>query len=769
MLSNIHPIEELSGLARARARDHETKTVNPVLVEQLVAEGWTVARSNKKSVRLRTPKDHGLLLEDRVWTLLYRMRFPLLSGKGGAKLVVNPKDPDSPESQIDVVAMDDEVAIAIECKSCERPSKRPQFQQDLGKHALVRERFTTAVRTQFKSQHKRQAVIAMVLRNVSLSENDRLRAKDANVLVFDEHDLSYYESLVSHIGPAAKYQLLADMLPGKVIPGLAIRIPAIKVKMGGFKCYTFSISPEYLLKISYVSHRSKGKASDVNTYQRMLKKARLKAIGQYIGENGIFPTNIVVNLDRNRLQFERIHQESSGDEDSGVCGWLDIKPAYKSAWIIDGQHRLYAYSGHERAAKSRLSVLAFDGLVPSEQARLFIDINAKQKSVKQSLLQELYAELHWDADDPTIRVRAIISKAIQDLDVDPESPLFQRIQTADVGKSLTRCISLTSLYGAIEKTEFHIAKEKHGHILEYGPLWAGDNDATLKRTELILKRWLDTVRLAASEWWEKGADEGGGLAMNDGIIACINVLRSVFQHVSDRRLIQLDNEDLWEVIKKFAVALGEYLGSLSEQERKAFRDLRGVQGQTRRTRNCQAAIRQKIPEFNPPGLDQFLQQEKAQTNIRAKEIIDHIERKLQEVVLEELRRECGEDESGWWMVGVPKPVRIKVSQRFEEEGGVRGGKEHYFDLIDYAKIALQNWQLFESILAYGKTGSKDRRLSWLNFVNEKRKIVAHPSSAVTLTLDELGQLEEYEKWLEGQISLPIAEEGPVSADESDQH
>lgn len=767
MLNNIHEIDELSGFARARARAYETKTVNPALVGQMIQEGWVVARSNKKSVRLRRPKSHGPWLEDRVWTLLHRMRFPFLSGKGGSQLAVNPRDPDSPKSQIDIVAMDSEVAVAIECKSCEKPSRRPQFQQDLGKHALIRERFTTGVRTQFESKHKRQAVIAMVLCNILLSDNDRLRAKEANVLLFDEHDLSYYESLVSHIGPAAKYQLLADMLPGKSVPGLAIRVPAIKVKMGGFRCYAFSISPEYLLKISYVSHRSKGKASDVNTYQRMLKKARLKAIGQYIGEDGIFPTNIVINLDKNRLQFERIHQDSSDSDDSGVCGWLDIKPAYKSAWIIDGQHRLYAYSGHERASKSRLSVLAFEGLVPSEQARLFIDINAKQKSVKQSLLQELYAELHWDADDPTIRVRAIISKAIQELDVDPESPLYQRVQTTDVGRSLIRCISLTSLYGAIEKTEFHIAKEKHGHVVEYGPLWAGDNDATLKRTELILKNWLNTVRLAASEWWAKGADEGGGLAMNDGIITCLNVLRSVFQHLSDHRLVHLDNDDLWEVIKRFAVALGEYLGSLSEQERKAFRDLRGVQGQTRRTRNCQAAVRQKIPEFSPPGLDQFLQQEKAQTNIRAKEIIDHIERMLQKVVLEELRRECGEDEAGWWMLGVPKAVRIKVSQRFEEEGGLRGGKENYFDLIDYSKIGLQNWHLFEPILAYGKTGSKEKRLSWLNFVNEKRNIVSHPSSAVTLTLDELGQLEEYERWLEGQILAPSTDGSSPVADKRD--
>jgi DNA sulfur modification protein DndB len=487
----------------------------------------------------------------------------------------------------------------------------------------------------------------------------------------------------------------------------------------------------------------------------MLNKGRLNKIRAYISDDGIFPTNIVINIDKNRLQFERIHQ---GDpEDSGIAGWLSIRPTYKSAWIIDGQHRLFAYSSHERAAKSRLSVLAFDGLEPSEQAQLFIDINAKQKSVKQSLLQELYAELHWNAESDAIRVRAIISKAVQDMDRDPESPLYHRVQTADAGKDAIRCISLTSIYGAVEKAGFHIAKEKKGHILEYGPLWAGDNNATLKRTEYILNQWLDTIRLATTEWWDKGAGEGGGLAMNDGVITCISVLRSVIEHLDNKKLIHFDNEDLFEVLRKYALAVGKYLGGFSEQERKVFRDLRGVQGQTRRRRNCEQAIRQVISNFNPQGLDQFIQQEKAQTNIRGKEIIDRIERTLQKVVLEELRSECGEEETGWWMTGVPKPVRVKVSQRFEEDEGKRGGKENYFDLIDYAKIAVENWDTFEPILAYEKAGKKEARIHWMNVVNEKRNIVSHPSAAITLTIEDLALLEEYDHWLAGKITPTLSE------------
>src|SRR5207244_9837394 len=137
------------------------------------------------------------------------------------------------------------------------------------------------------------------------------------------------------------------------------------------------------------------------------------------------------------------------------------------------------------------------------------------------------------------------------------------------------------------------------------------------------------------------------------------------------------NDDLFEVARKYGQALADYLGSLSEDDQKKFRELRGVQGVTARVRRCQEAIRNKYPEFNPEGLDQFLEQEKARTNIQAKEIIDRIEVALQRVVLEELKREFGDDESGWWIEGVPKPVRVEVTQRLEEDDAQRGGKENY--------------------------------------------------------------------------------------------
>ena len=177
MLINVQPIEELGSIARANARDYETKTVSPSAVSELKADGWCISKENNKSVRLKRRKRHGSLLEDRVWTLLYRMNFRYLSGKGGGQLHVNAGD-EAPTSQLDVVALDDEVAIAIECKSSEQIARRPQFQLELGKHSLIRERFTAAARKEFDPPARRLVVLAMFTSNIVLSENDKLRAKE---------------------------------------------------------------------------------------------------------------------------------------------------------------------------------------------------------------------------------------------------------------------------------------------------------------------------------------------------------------------------------------------------------------------------------------------------------------------------------------------------------------------------------------------------------------------------------------------------------------
>lgn len=243
--------------------------------------------------------------------------------------------------------------------------------------------------------------------------------------------------------------------------------------------------------------------------------------------------------------------------------------------------------------------------------------------------------------------------------------------------------------------------------------------------------------------------------MNDGVGAGVGVLKSVFQHLDrqGKKLIARDADDLFELAKKYGEAYAAYISSLSEDQRKKFRDLRGAQGVGTRVRHGEKAIREKFSDFNPDGLDEFLEKEKAQTNSKAKEIIDRIETTLQKAIISELKEEFGEDESGWWMDGIPKQVRLEAGKRFEEDDGKRGTKERYFDFIHYRKIVTDNWDMFAEVFAYGKKGvGKEKGTQWLEELNQKRNCVAHSSSGVSMSIEDLNQVQDYEEWLCRQLA-----------------
>src|SRR5262249_3222344 len=210
MLDNIVPADQLRGLASRKAKSDEFKSVRHALVDEEVAKGWILSKRNKTTSRLGKPKAHDKRFEDRVWTLLYRMGFSYLSGRGGAFLLLNSNEPKGPDNQIDVVAIDDEVAFAIECKSSEKPRKFTDFSKDLARHVGLRERFTRAVRDQFSSPNKRPSIFAIWSSSISASENDEKRADAEHVSLLDEGDLDYYEQLVGQVGVAARFQFLAD-------------------------------------------------------------------------------------------------------------------------------------------------------------------------------------------------------------------------------------------------------------------------------------------------------------------------------------------------------------------------------------------------------------------------------------------------------------------------------------------------------------------------------------------------------------------------------
>lgn len=750
MIENVSPRNELLGLSRKFGRSVDWTSVREVELDDYLKDGWTIRRKGKVATALQRPRPKAALLESRVWTLFYKMNFSLLSGEKGAQLQVN-TDTGDVWSQVDVCAIDEETAICCECKSAEIPRRDGQFQDKIGKLALKKKPFAQAVAKIPPKQKKRHCGYILWTWDIQLSDNDRQRAAAEGIVLFDHSDLEYFEALTRLLGPAARFQFLAEVFRNKKIAGLNIRVPALRMTAGSTSYYMFALRPDYLLKIGYVAHRAKGKSIDVESYQRMISKGRLKSIAEYISDDGMFPTNIVLNFEQKDFaRWERGKQE--GDDEGASMGWLTLSPTYGSAWIIDGQHRLYAYSGHPRASTSSLSVLGFAGLSPSRQAELFVNINSEQKAVKRSLLVELDAVLKWESEVPEKRVDAIVSRLGLKLDQDPSSPLFGRVLLDGVTRNEKRCVTLNTLTSALDKPGLFIASVRKGQY-EWGPLWRDDPNKCYGRATTIISRWLLGVAQETQEWWDAGSGEGGGLAMNNGVSALISLLRSVLEHTAQTLpLFRLDDSEVADCLQPYAKAVGEYLSHLSPNERKAFRELQGAAGQNTLTRMMQEGVRKRFPQFNPQGLEEWIQRRLADTNSDAKELCDQIEELLQSHIIGTLKENFGEENDAWWFLGVPENIRKNIALAMEEKGTKAGLREQNFNLIHYRDISQKNWKLFSNTVGIGKaTAKKEDRTKWLVDVGNIRNDVSHKSRGAIVTLEQVSLLKSYYEQFSKQV------------------
>jgi hypothetical protein len=384
--------------------------------------------------------------------------------------------------------------------------------------------------------------------------------------------------------------------------------------------------------------------------------------------------------------------------------------------------------------------------------------------VKRSLLQELYGELLRGAGDPRNRVKALISEAIQELDEDPDSAFFDRILLSSSVKSDARCISLNSLFSALEKPGFFFASVRDNMIIDPGPLWDRTDDGIIRRITLTLNCWFGTIRETVPSWWDAGSSDGGGLAMSDGVSIAVDVLRSVVDHLGRGRvrLADLSVREVVDCLGPWAMALGDYFAGMSEEDKLQFRGLRGNQGHATGLRHAQSFIQQRFPEFQPDGLAEFLEREKARTNDTAISLINDIERALSRIVLDALRAGLVGAGDQWWYRGVPPTVRTAATAKQENDQNSRGAKERYLDLIDYRDIIQHNWPLLCTSMGARLNESKVSRTAWIAEVNEIRKVAAHGSSGTWVSFEQLTDLSDRLEWLRAiRIAL-----GPPGADEA---
>lgn len=218
------------------------------------------------------------------------------------------------------------------------------------------------------------------------------------------------------------------------------KIYGIKVSQPLGDFFIAKIKAKELLKISTSSVARYNKEGKLIGNQRPLNLPRLKAIANFIKSAEMsFPTSILVaaNVDNEGNIIEEqskrwsIHPTSISD-----CFEIEI-PSGVSSLIIDGQHRLNAFSYTEEQFQDiELVCSIFLDLPNPYQAYLFATINGNQKKVDKSLALELFGYDIEDKPSNTWSPEKLAVYLTRKFNFRKDSPLYQKIKLAPLFSSI---------------------------------------------------------------------------------------------------------------------------------------------------------------------------------------------------------------------------------------------------------------------------------------------------------------------------------------------
>jgi len=244
-LDDIVSNEDLDRHYRTRNKKYIYKRVISTDVQKDINNGWErIGPRNRKTARLRKPKDVGLGFQDRVWCIFYKMGFLEMNRSREFPI---PRYGLDIEKNIDIFAKDENCICLVECKAAEKPHTKKSLGVSIDQYAALHKELEKSIRSHYKNKGdntKYRFRWLLVLKNIDLNENDYIRAKKANIMVVEDSLIQYYEDLSKHFGPAARYQFFSDLYPGMVIPAMIEPVPAIKGKMGNVVFYSFVIEPD---------------------------------------------------------------------------------------------------------------------------------------------------------------------------------------------------------------------------------------------------------------------------------------------------------------------------------------------------------------------------------------------------------------------------------------------------------------------------------------------------------------------------------------------
>ena len=611
-------------------------------------------------------------------------------------------------------------------------------------------------KTALKQFPGRKVKFIWAVHNYIMSPKDIQRMEEWGIIFFSDSTIDYYCELVRHLGTCARFQLLGNLLANTEIKNMQNKIPAIKGRMGGHEYYEFSIEPEKLLKIGYVLHRSEANKNMMPTYQRIIKKKRLKEVQNFINNGGYFPNSLIISIDTKGKGIQFDQSLTKVDGALSKLGILHLPKRYHSAYIIDGQHRLYGYSDTDYSKTNTIPVVAFIDLDRTEQLKLFMDINENQKAVSKTLRVTLNSDMLWDSSDYNARREALRSMIAQKCGEEPTSALLGRIVIGEDEKNSTKCITIEAIQQALKKSHFLSVYGKNNVIISDGSFDVGDNQATVDLLYPFLEACFRLIKTNCEAEWAAG--EQGILTINRGIQAVIRVIDDIVIQLLEQKKIVPKSQNIDEIVDEveyYLEPLMSYINTIDDPARKELKGFLGGGADNKFWRSFEKVISEKRDDFNPEGLREFIENETKQYNSESREYLSYIEERVKEMVADALNSYYGDK---WLIKGLPKTIyknaeKMASDRNYDLLSNDEDGEIEAWDCVtlsDCKEIVTysHNWsEIFEPIMTRPEDknlSTKDQKTEWMAVMNKEiNKMSKQTYSVPKVTFEMISEVYEW--------------------------
>jgi DNA sulfur modification protein DndB len=498
-----------------------------------------IVKNNKPEERIIVApyigkKKRAILFEQKIKSFLEELEFENVDGARDDFLING--------LQVDACGGWENALLVIECKSAQelkRKSLRETINSLRGKISLFEKGFSN--HPKYKNYTFFKYIIAT--KNYEIRHEDILFAnQDPRIYIWSDSLIEYYEDQNSYLKPYAKFDLLGEMgiKPMRQDP---ISIPAFKVDVGNnVNMFNFVMNPKDLLSVSFVARREK---RNERFYQRIIDKNRLDKIAKYINSGGSFPNNIIISFrPEMKVKFHPIKYTFSSTDWPYLnlsFGILEFPRDYRSCWIIDGQHRLYAFARTESAGFN-MPITAFNNLDLENQCKFFLDINKNQKPVDPDLLWDLNGDMI-----PSER-EGIISNVVKSLN--GMEPLHHRIFYPSTGiKKKLNHIKISALCTAIKKAKL-VDQFTSQNIKN--PFYQEKSEEIIKRLGKSLSEYFDEIKKILNQNWNLEKD--GFIITNGGSTVMIALYAKIVEHIMQkqkRMVVKDDFQNYLNPLKKY--------------------------------------------------------------------------------------------------------------------------------------------------------------------------------------------------------------------------